>query len=245
MISASAISALNPWTPLPVGCPWSELNRRFPPNVKWCEETLCSWIAEPANTWSNVAYLLVGGWLLLLAARQGRRDMRAFGFTSLFVGVASFCYHASVNFPTQVLDFVGMYLFIALLLVRNLERLAGTAPGQRRDLYWAGVGICTALTLVFRYFAVPIQPIVGALILLILLTEWRLSVRPGDRTARGSFFLSLGLLAAASVCSVLDVSRTACNPQNHVLQGHAAWHVLSALSMMASYRFYRQFQRTP
>ena len=34
-----------------VGCPWHSITETWgAPNVKWCEETLCQWISEPANT---------------------------------------------------------------------------------------------------------------------------------------------------------------------------------------------------
>ncbi|MBS1150037.1 MAG: hypothetical protein H6Q89_1735, partial [Myxococcaceae bacterium] len=32
-------------------CPWVPLRQWGGlPNVKWCEETLCQWVAEPTNT---------------------------------------------------------------------------------------------------------------------------------------------------------------------------------------------------
>ena len=40
------------------------------------------------------------------------------------------------------------------------------------------------------------------------------------------------------LCSALDVTRVWCDPENHWLQGHAAWHLLSAASLVALYRFY-------
>jgi hypothetical protein len=40
------------------------------------------------------------------------------------------------------------------------------------------------------------------------------------------------------VCSVLDVSRVWCEPANHWLQGHAVWHVLSALALLFTARHY-------
>ena len=42
------------------GCPWYEAQQSYgAPNVNWCEPTVCSVINEPANTWSNLPYLLV------------------------------------------------------------------------------------------------------------------------------------------------------------------------------------------
>jgi hypothetical protein len=232
----------SPYPPLPPECPWAEINRLFPPNVKWCEAPLCGWprglVTEPANTWSNLVYLIVGGLLLRAAYRAGRRDLRAFGWATLVMGLLSLIYHASVNFLTQLLDFLGMYLLIALYLSRNLARL-----GRARErLYGLLLAVLMAVTLLFHALHLPIQAIVGLLILAVLSTEVRLWRQPADRRP---FFLSLALLCAASICSVLDVTRTLCDPQDHVLQGHAAWHLLSALSVAAAYRFYAGLPQTP
>jgi hypothetical protein len=36
-------------------CPWDWL-RQSPPS--FCEETLCGWVKQPANTWSNIGFLV-------------------------------------------------------------------------------------------------------------------------------------------------------------------------------------------
>ena len=54
------------------------------------------------------------------------------------------------------------------------------------------------------------------------------------------YFVALAMLTAASVCSALDVSRVWCDPGNHWLQGHAAWHVLTAGTLFWLYRFYER-----
>ena len=43
---------------LPVDHPWYKLSSVALPNVKWCEETLHGWVTEPANTWSNIPFIL-------------------------------------------------------------------------------------------------------------------------------------------------------------------------------------------
>src|SRR4051812_39077167 len=70
------------------GCPWSELSHLAPPNLKWCEAQVCGWIVEPANTWSNLAYGLLGA--ALLVARRDRLA-RTFGQAQLAVGAFPLC----------------------------------------------------------------------------------------------------------------------------------------------------------
>ena len=54
--------------PLPPGCPWSGFT---PPNVDWCEEELCAWIVNPADTWSNLAYVVLGLFMWWAARHAG------------------------------------------------------------------------------------------------------------------------------------------------------------------------------
>src|SRR5205823_851454 len=68
---------MNPFGP---GCPWWDLHERFgEPNVKWCEERLCAMANEPANTWSNLGYLVVGAAIFAAASRAKLPLGRAFG----------------------------------------------------------------------------------------------------------------------------------------------------------------------
>jgi hypothetical protein len=79
---------------------------------------------------------------------------------------------------------------------------------------------------------------VAACIALALVQEAVLRRRaPGTRYAPW-YPLGLVLLGAAALASALDVTRVACDPTNHWLQGHALWHVLTALALLAFYRFY-------
>lgn len=52
-----------------------------------------------------------------------------------------------------------------------------------------------------------------------------------DVISQKDFIAALCLLAVAGVCSLVDVKRILCFPEQHYLHGHAAWHVLSAAGM--------------
>lgn len=226
--------------PLQEGCPWYELSSLALPNVKWCEAQQCSWITEPANTWSNLGYVGIGVALVAAAASSGNRLMRIFGLTQLAIGVSSFVYHASYTFVLQVLDFWAMYLFCVLLVVFNLRRLGWVSAGRQWRLYASGVAFFTVLTLIFRRLDLPIQTLVGFLVLAMLGTEVIAWLRRSAPIRYRYFVLSLGLIAVAATFSALDASRVFCDP-DHFLQGHAIWHVLSALSLLACFKFYDQF----
>jgi hypothetical protein len=69
--------------------------------------------------------------------------------------------------------------------------------------------------------------------------------REGRRVDYRPYGAALGLIAAAGVCSALDVTRVFCDPNDHWLQGHALWHLLSAASLLALYHFYARLAEDP
>jgi len=220
--------------PLAPGCPWSGFT---PPNVDWCEEELCRWIVNPADTWSNLLYVVLGLWML--RAARGRSDLRLFGPASIAVGCFSFAYHASYTWALQFFDFVGMFLFCFTVLARNASRLGWVAPQRERRFFALGVVGASALVPVLFELGVAIQLTVAVCIAVALAQEAALRRRaPPAAVFSRSYWIGLALLSLAALCSLLDVTRVACDPSNHWLQGHAAWHVLSALALLAFFRFY-------
>lgn len=234
---------MRPDTHLEPGCPWYALSELRLPNVDWCELQRCAWVVEPANTWSNLAYVAVGGALWLVARRQGSPHLRAFAPAALLVGLASGIYHASYTFVLQIFDFLAMYVFCYLLLTLNLRRLGALDARSWWPRYVQLVGATTALTVALDFLGVPIQGIVLVLIVTLVASELWLWRR--DRRVRlAGFALAVGLITTGAAFSLLDVTRTWCDPTHPFLQGHAIWHVLSALSLVAAYLHYAQFAET-
>jgi hypothetical protein len=221
--------------PLPPGCPWSGWT---PPNVDWCEQELCALVVNPANTWSNLLYVALGVLMWREARALGRRDLAVFGPASVFVGVSSLVYHASYTYFFQFFDFVGMFVFCFLPLSLAARRLGWIRPGRELALHASGVVAFSAAVPVLFELGVPIQALVFVLIVAIVAQELALRARAADRSAYPWFFAGLALITAAAVFSALDVSRAWCDPHSW-LQGHALWHLLSAASLYALFRFYR------
>lgn len=215
----------------------------MPPNVDWCEQELCSWITNPADTWSNLAYLAFGV-LMILETRRGagahRGELRLFGPVSIVVGLFSGIYHASYTFFLQFFDFVGMFLFCFTVLTGHAVRLGWVRPERRLTFFLGGVAFFSALVPVMYQLALPFQGLVFLLILGVVSQEGWVRQRLGPAPSYRSFVLALGLLVAAAGFSLADVTRTWCDPTNHWLQGHALWHVLSAAALFALYRHHAQ-----
>lgn len=230
---------------IPPGCPWHELAAYGLPNVNWCEAPLCALVNEPANAWSNVAYLLVAGLIALLGRGERAPLLRYFAAAVAVVGLGSFTYHASNVHVTQILDFFGMYVFCYLLLLINVQRLGLVSAAAVGPVFWGAVLGTTVATVLLVRTGFPIQAIIGLLTLGIVASEAAL-YRRARRGPEGAyplrwFVVSFGLLNVGAVCSALDVTRRWCDPNSHVLQGHATWHVLTALSLGAAFLHVRRF----
>jgi len=227
--------------PLDPGCPWSDITNAWLPNIKWCEAQLCGVVVEPANTWSNLAYVLIGIALWWRGRARGDRLQATFGRAEVTVGVFSFLFHMSYSGVLQILDFAAMFVFAGLTLSLNLVRLGWVTPERRVRLYLAGVVLLTGLVVALRLASFPIQWVTPIVILATVASELALGLRTRPRPRYTWFFASLVTLVGAGVVSALDAARVLCDPHDHVLQGHAAWHVLSACSLACAWRFYAQF----
>jgi hypothetical protein len=221
--------------PLPPGCPWSGFT---PPNVDWCEAELCAWVTNPANTWSNALYIVLGFIMWREARRRRSRALSLFGLAGVAAGVFSLVYHASYTWFLQFFDFVGMFLFCFVVLTLNARRLGWIGAERQTAFYLAGVVLFSALVPVLFEMGVPIQGLVLVLVLAIVGQEIALRTARGPRPDYRFWYAALALLTLASTFSLLDVTRTWCDPHNHWLQGHALWHIFSAMSLYALYRFY-------
>jgi len=230
--------------PLPPGCPWGGFT---PPNVDWCEQNLCSWVVNPADTWSNLAYFGAGAWMLALARRSGRPELSRFGACSLAVGAFSFAYHASYTYLLQFFDFVGMFLFCFLVIAANARRQGWIAPERETASWLGGTAIFSALVPPMFETGFPIQSLVALLIACMIGQEialWRRAqwhaAQAGARVAPGYAFylLALLLMGKAATFSGLDVWRVWCDPESLWQQGHAIWHLLTAAALASLLLFY-------
>ncbi len=204
----------------------------------WCEEQLCSWIREPANTASNIAYIIVGILILVNARRHSYPHLRLLGWFSILLGFMSGFYHATSSFFGEVLDYSSMFLISSYLLVANLSRL----------YLWAPRRVAITATLLFTFSVVGLVQFqtVGAVFFGIqiwtaLIVELILRKRSDRRPEYRSLWTSCALFLCAWGIWNLDTHRIVCDPTNHIINGHAIWHVMTAIAVWFIFKFYSQF----
>ncbi len=205
----------------------------------WCEEQLCSWIREPANTFSNIAYIIVGILILINARKFSYPHLRMLGWFSILLGLMSAFYHATSSFFGEVLDYSSMFLISAYVLVANLSRLFIWSPRK--------VAISALLLFTISVMGLVQLRTVGAVFFFVQITaavivEFVLRSRSEQKANQHNMWISLGLLLVAWAIWSLDTHRIVCDPKNHFINGHAIWHVMTAISIWFLFKFYSQFE---
>lgn len=211
------------------GCPWYQAQQTYgAPNVNWCEATRCSWINEPANTWSNLGFLFVG---ILLIKRMATAPAARFGWVVIVMGLLSAVYHATNNYLTQYFDFVGMALMTSYLIAAAFGRLTQGRIGSFGAVYGAAFSVNLIALMCFDITNTPIQMMLGLNVLAILTVEIAAGWREGSLRRYGVFAAGMAVLALAQVFAQIDLRRIHCEADHPWLHGHVLWHILCAVGM--------------
>ncbi len=203
-------------------------------------------VLQPANSWSSFGYVLLGFLMMVLAAGRDPASAmpplaaRTLGLTAIIVGLGSALLHATLTLWGQFLDVAGMYLLGSFLLVCALARWRAIPDGRAIALYAA---LCSLLVAVLIMLPEVRRWLFAVLLLLAIVIElvFARPLRPGARLA---YYLG-GLLATALAFGIwiLDQNGVVCAPGS-LLQGHAVWHLLGAVSLWLSFSYYRS-ERLP
>ncbi len=207
-------------------CPWGDW---APGTVSFCEARLCEVVREPANAWSAVAYGVGALWML----RRPHQPLPAI-LAQLLIGVGSFFFHASGTFAGELVDQTGMYLLSCLLLAYALGERNGLTSRRILGLYVALVCGSVALNLLVRPIGIPLF---GVELAVGLGLQLRLGGFPAPARYR-DLYIGLAVFAVSLVAWVADITKVLCDPDQHVFNGHALWHVLNAVAIVYLGAFY-------
>lgn len=226
-------------TPIQAGaaaCPWSSWD---PGTVQFCEERLCAWVVEPSNAWSSGIYLLIGLYMLRQALRPLAPRSIAVAAAQIMIGVGSFFFHATGTFWGELVDQLGLFMLSALILSCSAAQARRLSARQTIALYVVSVVASTVLLLCVRPIGIPLFAAQLAIGLLWQIRLWSQSRDP-IRSAHRPFFVGVGLFLVSFAIWVTDITHLVCSPQNHLVTGHAIWHVLNAICIERLGAFYRR-----
>ena len=214
-------------------CPWSDF---LPGTISFCEERLCALVVEPANTWSNIGYLIVGIIIALHARKKYGSFLHFFSITPIYLFFGSSLFHATGTFWGEVLDVSAMFLLSLAMLTINLKRYYKFDLKRTYLLFISGFALSVILLLLIKPIGIPLfaLQILTALGLELLLFKKSSAQAPSYK----HFRWALGFFAIAFFFWILDITKIVCVPTNHYFTGHSAWHLLNAFTIYYLYRFY-------
>jgi len=224
-------------------CPYENLVK---PTMKFCENNLCSYITAPANTWSNLAYIFVGIYLIFISRKENNLLLKLIGPLAIICGLFSGIYHATFTHFWQAFDNGAMFIFALFLIVFNLYRLK-IKYFSIRNLAILYVLLNIVSLSIFYYqktfFGINVGITIFALQLLtVLITEFFLYKKAQGNYKLDNLFIAFTILLIAWGIWWLDFLKIWCSPSTaHIINGHAVWHILGSLSFVFDYKFYKQF----
>jgi hypothetical protein len=216
-------------------CPWDGF---APGTISFCERQLCAWITTPANTWSNLAYIFVGIYVLYLACRENYRSLSPIGVIGILVGIGSFFFHASSTFIGEFFDLLAMFLFAAFMLVFNIWRIKGGSLKILQGMYVVIVMLSASLLLLVRPAGVGLFTVI---ITAALVVELKIFIRSRNSIDYRPMLKLILCFSIAFTFWRLDITGRLCDPDNHWFQGHAMWHIMNSFCFYFLFRFYQQF----
>lgn len=191
----------------------------------FCEAVGAGLLKQPANALSSLAFA-VAGIAAYLARRRLPPTSRERALAPILAAVlvalsaGSLAYHGALTFAGQLLDVQGMYLLGILLVAGSLWRASKLTAPQ--------AALASAITLAVLIAAQAIAPdsrrwLFAVVLIPGIVLEARLA--PPSRPLR----LAIASLLVAYAAWLADDRGWLCDPTSW-LQGHALWHLLTAVS---------------
>jgi len=219
----------------------------------YCEAPRPGPIAQPANTWSLLAFGVAGIWVAWRSGRdrastrapylRGRFYPGLYACAVAFMGPGAALFHASLTNWGGAVDVLSMLGWVCFLLYYNMRSLYGWSESRFLTAYLLTIAIAITPRLLFGPAGVPLF----SLLLFAWLATEALIGRPAgtlwirrqvERKRRYFWASIVTNLVALFIWSGSHAGGWLCDPSS-LLQGHAVWHVLNAVAAALLYPYLR------
>lgn len=225
---------------------WGWLGSDVGRGASFCEAARDALVKQPANTFSNLGFVIAGLAIAAHVSRHGAGTMSArlgtaYAVLVVLLGPGSAAMHASQSVLGGHLDVYSMYLLASFVFAYAVTRLLSLSPRGFGALYVVLLAVCTVAE--FTSAHVPLVMTVGnaafaGLLLAGLVIEVALRARDTGRLdLRWGIGSAATLLVAFVIWSMGKDGGPLCQPQS-LLQPHAVWHLLDALAAWLLFRYY-------
>lgn len=206
-------------------CPWMQYPRG---NFPLCEEALCQWIRQPANTYSNIGFFIVAAYLMYLHCKNESKHGLGFSVCTLFIGLASGLAHSSGTKLFGFFDFAAIFSAFSLYAAQNTIY---THTLKTKNIIAVTALFFIPSALLLYNFTILREVIFASFVIGLLIWESRILKAQGKPFLVTSNKKMLGIFLIGAICLALDASKIICDPQNHFFQMHSLWHICCATSI--------------
>ncbi len=213
-------------------CPWQQ----FPEQIdlrSFCEERLCSWIVEPANTWTNIGYLIVAI-LIFRSQTENKEAQKIFWRATFALFLGSTFFHMSATVMGKMADVAAMFLLSVGILCLSLKRLIKLKDPATELIYFSLLAFSLLFLFIFKFGNI----VFASQLIASCLIEFYLAFKKRSSISGKTFLLAITTAAVAFLFWNLDVTKIYCDPHNHFINGHGLWHLLAALAIFLLFKAY-------
>ena len=182
--------------------------------------------AQPLNTWSNLAFLVVA----ILALRKKEYDTaKWFALSCTVLCLGSGAFHSFLTVAGQRWDVIGMFFVFNFLAIY--------AMFVTYDVKWfrPAVVISALVSLIMARFVADLSSTTVLMVASIFIIGHLILAVIGKRASWKEVGWVLIPFGIAFTFRQLDVSGTLCSPESW-FQGHALWHIFAAWGIYEIYK---------
>ena len=219
--------------------------------TEFCEAARNSLIKEPANTWSNVAFIISGiyiAWSLstgMFAGNNNSFTRNQFYATFypcvvVFLGPGSMAKHATKTSVGGFFDMLSMYLMASFITAYAMQRFFKLKWWGFTLIFISVLSTCvwanfTHCPILFDFFGNT----AFAFFLGVGLTFEMLNVyvKKLNHENKWAWFSIASLAISFLVWNLSKTESSLCDPGS-LLQGHAVWHIGDAIAAFFLFRYY-------
>jgi len=210
---------------------WQSIFGSKLPSVYFCEEATSQFIARPGYFVSNIPYILLGIYLLLIPKNQ---SAKLIGISSILVGTFSSIYDASYTFYANILDLMGMLILINILFYISLKNII-----KNNKLL---ISILTINQILYLVLALVIQARIGQIwfavnILFYIIIESIILIKKRNNLNSKYFIIGLLTFLIGVAFWIPDGLHLYCFPSDW-LQGRGIFHYITTIAIYLIYRYY-------
>lgn len=211
-------------------CPWDSLTH-FPSQL--CESNLCAWVVQPANTWSNISYLIAA--IVIYRQKDWLKTERLwFSFVVFLLFIGSTLFHMSSTVIGRDLDVGAMLMLSSFSLTLTLARSYKIKPVHAIT---SGLAICL-LSLPSLHMEMGSQLFLIQYILTAILEFMYSRRHPPPAHIKKNLIVAVSLFFFALFLNILDMNRVWCLPENNVITLHAIWHLICGYCIYLLVKYY-------